>query len=153
MDAEFICSEIERNREEIIKLSLALWENPEGPYEEFKASAWTADLLEKHGFEVEREAGGIKTAVKACFGTGRPVIGFLGEYDALPGLSQTRAGSRTEIRPRLRSQPDLRRKCGRCHCPESADGAGSHTRNNRILRLSGGRGSHGKALYGACRSV
>ncbi|WP_333685388.1 amidohydrolase [Enterocloster lavalensis] len=93
MDAEFICSEIERNREEIIKLSLALWENPEGPYEEFKASAWTADLLEKHGFEVEREAGGIKTAVKACFGTGRPVIGFLGEYDALPGLSQTRSSA------------------------------------------------------------
>lgn len=90
MNDDFILSQIEANREEIIRLSLAIWENPEGPYREFKASEWTAQLLEKNGFQVEREAGGIRTAVKARYGTGHPVIGFLGEYDALPGLSQSR---------------------------------------------------------------
>lgn len=91
MNADFICSQIEKVRKEIIELSLKIWGNPEGPYEEYKASAWTAEILEKHGFEVEREAGGIKTAIKACFGCGHPVIGFLGEYDALPDLSQTKS--------------------------------------------------------------
>ena len=91
MNADFICSQIETHKEEIIRLSLDIWENPEGPYREFKASAWTAGLLERHGFQVELGAGGIKTAIKARCGKGHPVIVFLGEYDALPGLSQTKS--------------------------------------------------------------
>lgn len=93
MKADFICSQIEKYKDEIIDLSLKIWENPEGPYQEKKASAWTAEILSRHGFEVERGAGGICTAVKARFGQGSPVIGFLGEYDALPGLSQDKCTS------------------------------------------------------------
>lgn len=91
MDADFICSEIEKNKEELIELSLKIWENPEGPYHEYKASMWTAEVLAKHGFKVIKGAGGIPTAIKASFGDGHPVIGFLGEYDALPGLSQEKS--------------------------------------------------------------
>lgn len=81
-------AEIEKNKERLIQLSLDIWKNPEGPYEEYQASSQIAELLEEKGFSVEREAGGIKTAIKASYGKGKPIIGFLGEYDALPGLSQ-----------------------------------------------------------------
>lgn len=81
--------EVEKYRDEIIKLAMDIWANPESPYREYKASEWSAGLLEEHGFKVERRAGGIPTAVKASYGTGHPVVGFLGEYDALEGLSQT----------------------------------------------------------------
>ena len=90
MDGSFVCSRIEAYRQELISLSDRIWENPEGPYQEYKASAWAADVLKEHGFRVVLGAGGIPTAVKATFGSGKPVIGFLGEYDALPGLSQER---------------------------------------------------------------
>lgn len=81
-------SAIEKYRGELEELSLKIWGNPEGPYKEYKACEWTAALLEKHGFHVEIGAGGVPTAIKATYGEGHPVIGFLGEYDALPGLSQ-----------------------------------------------------------------
>jgi len=93
MKGNDICSRVEVYREEIISLSDRIWENPEGAYQEHNASAWIAQLLEEHGFAVEREAGGIPTAIRARFGSGRPVIGFLGEYDALPNLSQLRGCS------------------------------------------------------------
>lgn len=89
MNADYICAQIEKYKDEIVKLAKDIWNNPEGPYQEYKASAWSAKLLEKHGFEVERNAGGIRTAIKARYGKGYPVIGLLGEYDALQGLSQT----------------------------------------------------------------
>ena len=79
---------IEKQRKDLDKLSRDIWENPEGAYKEFKACKWSADILEKNGFEVEVGAAGVPTAIKASWGTGHPVIGFLGEYDALPGLSQ-----------------------------------------------------------------
>lgn len=79
---------IEKQRKDLDKLSLDIWENPEGAYKEFKACKWSTDILEKNGFEVEVGTAGVPTAIKASWGSGHPVIGFLGEYDALPGLSQ-----------------------------------------------------------------
>ncbi len=55
---------------------------------EFKSSKLLADELERHGFRVERGVAGMPTAFVAAWGSGKPVIGILGEYDALPGLSQ-----------------------------------------------------------------
>jgi amidohydrolase len=60
--------------------------NPEIAMQEEKSSAALADLMEEFGFEVERHAGGIPTAFVARRGSGSPVIGFLAEYDALPGV-------------------------------------------------------------------
>lgn len=69
-------------------LSMKIWENPEIAYTEYKACEWTAEFLKKEGFEIEVGYGGVPTAIKATWGSGKPVIGFLGEYDALPGMSQ-----------------------------------------------------------------
>lgn len=79
---------IDKYRNEIKELALKIWSNPEGAFKEFNACKWSAELLESHGFKVEIGTAGVPTAIKASFGEGSPVIGFLGEYDALPGLSQ-----------------------------------------------------------------
>ena len=79
---------IDEKKELLYDLAKKIWENPEIAYTEVKASKWTADFLEDQGFKVERKYTGIPTAIKATWGSGKPVIGFLGEYDALPGMSQ-----------------------------------------------------------------
>ncbi len=65
---------------------------PELLYEEHESARLHADALEAEGFRLERSLGGIATAVMGEAGEGAPLSQFLGEYDALPGLSQ-RAGS------------------------------------------------------------
>ncbi|MBF4695541.1 amidohydrolase [Fusibacter ferrireducens] len=79
---------IEEMKTPLYDLAKKIWENPETAYNEVKASQWTADFLEAQGFEVERKYVGLPTAIKATWGSGKPIIGFLGEYDALPGMSQ-----------------------------------------------------------------
>ena len=79
---------IEENRDKLWQLARNIWENPEGPNREYKACEWSADMLSAAGFTVEIGAGGLSTAIKAVYGAGSPVIAFLGEYDALRGLSQ-----------------------------------------------------------------
>jgi aminobenzoyl-glutamate utilization protein B len=65
-----------------------IWEWAEVGYQEKRSAALLADALESGGFRVERGVAGIPTAFVATIGSGKPVIGILGEYDALPGLSQ-----------------------------------------------------------------
>lgn len=69
-------------------MALQLWEWAEPGYQETKSSALLAGKLEKAGFEVTRGVADIPTAFVAEFGSGKPVIGILGEFDALPGLRQ-----------------------------------------------------------------
>ncbi len=66
----------------------AVWDNPETCFQEAKSSEILCRALEEAGFAVERDVAGIKTAFTGTFGHGHPVIGFLGEFDALSGLSQ-----------------------------------------------------------------
>lgn len=79
---------IEKNRKILEQLSRTIWQNPEGPFQEYVASQATAQVLKDAGFEVELGYAGLPTAIRATWGKGHPLIGFLGEYDALPGLSQ-----------------------------------------------------------------
>ena len=65
-----------------------LWENPETAFTEFQAAACLQDVLRKEGFRVEENLTGIQTAFSGTYGSGKPVIGILGEFDALSGLSQ-----------------------------------------------------------------
>jgi len=65
-----------------------LWDNPETAFTEFKSAAYLCDVLRKEGFEVKENLAGIKTAFSGTYGNGKPVIGILGEFDALSGLSQ-----------------------------------------------------------------
>jgi len=85
---------VESKQEKFAKISDAIWSYAELGLEEYKSSKLLADTLEEAGFKVERGVAGMPTAFVASWshGTGRPVIGFLAEYDALPMLSQ-KAGS------------------------------------------------------------
>lgn len=85
---DFIKETIEKKSDSFIQLSDEIWEYAETKFEESKSAEATAKVLEKEGFTVQREAGGIPTAIVGEAGSGGPVIGILGEYDALPNLSQ-----------------------------------------------------------------
>jgi aminobenzoyl-glutamate utilization protein B len=68
--------------------ALKIWDAAEPGYQEKTSAKLLADAAEQAGFRVKRGVAGIPTAVVAEFGSGKPVIGILGEYDALPELSQ-----------------------------------------------------------------
>ncbi len=79
---------IDAKHESYSAIAKQIWDFAEVGYKENKSSALLAELLEKEGFKVERGVAGIPTAFIATYGSGKPVIGILGEYDALPGVSQ-----------------------------------------------------------------
>jgi len=79
---------IEENKKRIIELSDTIWGYAELGLMEQKSSKLLADELERLGFKVVRGVAGMPTAFVAEWGRGHPVIGVMGEYDALPGLSQ-----------------------------------------------------------------
>ncbi len=70
------------------RVSDRIWEYAELGLQEFNSAKLLADTLEAAGFAVERGLAGMPTCFVATYGSGRPVIGLLGEYDALPMLSQ-----------------------------------------------------------------
>ena len=74
--------------QQFTSISDQIWEFAEPRYQEFHSSALQADFLEQEGFTVTRNLGDIATAFSASFGSGHPVIGLLGEYDALPCMNQ-----------------------------------------------------------------
>jgi aminobenzoyl-glutamate utilization protein B len=69
-------------------VSRQIWETPELGFRENKSSALLQQELRANGFEVQAGVAGMPTAFTASFGTGKPVIVIMGEFDALPGLSQ-----------------------------------------------------------------
>ena len=69
-------------------VSDGVWDCAELSLQEERSAALYCQVLEQEGFSVERGICGIPTAFSASFGTGRPFIGLLAEYDALSGLSQ-----------------------------------------------------------------
>ena len=69
-------------------ISDAVWDDPELSLKEFHAAALYKNALRELGFSVQENLCGIETAFSGSFGAGRPVIGILGEFDALSGLSQ-----------------------------------------------------------------
>lgn len=79
---------IDQHQQEISIQSNQIWHYAELPMLEYKSSRILANELEKMRFKVERGAAGMPTAFVATYGEGEPVIGFLAEYDSLPGLSQ-----------------------------------------------------------------
>lgn len=88
---------VEKHAPRFKEISRQIWENPELGWQEQRSAALLRAELEKHGFRV-RGFESMPTAFIAEWGEGRPVIGILGEYDALPGLSQEDVPER---RPRV----------------------------------------------------
>jgi aminobenzoyl-glutamate utilization protein B len=67
---------------------LQIWNYAELGYKEYKSSRLLQQVLRDNGFTVDSGVAEIPTAFVASYGSGKPVIGILAEYDALPGLSQ-----------------------------------------------------------------
>jgi aminobenzoyl-glutamate utilization protein B len=87
-DLEFINQAINSKENMILDISNKIWNYAELPYEETKSAALLCEVLGKEGFTVIEGVADMPTAFIASFGSGKPVIGFLGEYDALDILSQ-----------------------------------------------------------------
>ncbi|WP_422351293.1 amidohydrolase [Flagellimonas sp.] len=83
-----IVASVENHKENLIKLSDSIWEYAETAFNESKSAEVLASYAEKNGLKVTRGVADIPTAFTATYGSGRPVISVLGEFDALPGLSQ-----------------------------------------------------------------
>ena len=77
---------VDSKAQELRLLSNEIWENPELNFEEHNAHKVLTDFLDKEGFTVERSYTGIETAFKATFGSGRPNVCVICEYDALPEI-------------------------------------------------------------------
>lgn len=87
-EKEKLFQSIEDKKEQYIQAADHIWEYAETSFREYRSSKELSDILEKEGFIVERGIAGIPTAFRGTYGSGSPVIGILGEYDALAGLSQ-----------------------------------------------------------------
>ena len=79
---------INERYEEYSGIAQSIWEYAEVGFKEYKSSNLLKSLLKKEGFSIQDSVAGMPTAFIASFGTGKPVIALLGEYDALPGVSQ-----------------------------------------------------------------
>jgi len=84
----FIFNWIDEHSERIINISDSIWRLAELGLMEYKSSKVLSDELNEAGFQIEYGVAGLPTAFTASWGRGKPVIGVMGEYDALPGLSQ-----------------------------------------------------------------
>ncbi|NND32106.1 MAG: amidohydrolase [Saprospiraceae bacterium] len=85
---KFLSDQIQGGSDHYQKLAQQIWNFAEVGYQEVKSSQLLQDELSREGFEVESGVAGIPTAFIASYGTGKPVIAILGEFDALPGISQ-----------------------------------------------------------------
>ena len=88
MDKQGVIKYLEERASDFYALSDKIWGNAEIRFKEKESVKDYVSFLEKEGFSVTVGLAGLKTAFSATWGSGKPVIGFLGEYDALPGLSQ-----------------------------------------------------------------
>ena len=78
---------IDENKNEFIEVADKVWQYAELGLVETKSSKLIADNLKEHGYKVQHGVSGMPTAIVAKWGSSEPVIGFQGEYDALPGIS------------------------------------------------------------------
>lgn len=84
---EEIVDWIQNHKSELVSVSDKIWGYAELGLDEHKSAKLQMDYLKSQGFEVESGIGGMETAFVAWWGKGKPVIAFLGEYDALPMVS------------------------------------------------------------------
>ncbi|MEQ1799912.1 MAG: amidohydrolase [Lacibacter sp.] len=88
-------AEIQSHYEQYKGMALQIWDYAEVGYKEVKSSTLLQKTLTENGFTVETGVAGMPTAFVATYGSGKPVIAILAEFDALPGISQTNAPEKT----------------------------------------------------------
>ena len=82
---------LQQRAEQYWQAARQIWDWAEPGYQEVKSSGLLAEILSEEGFRVERGVAEMPTAFVASYGSGKPVIGILAEFDALPGLAQEAA--------------------------------------------------------------
>lgn len=98
MDKQQLIKWADEEDEMLRSLARDIWENPElGLLEERTATTLIETLEREGGFDIEKGIGGMPTAFVATYGSGDPKIGILGEFDALPGLSQKVEAERSPV--------------------------------------------------------
>ena len=132
---------IQEKAKQLCEMSDFLWDHPEIGYHEEQAAKLYCETLEKEGFEVSRELAGIKTAFSGRYGSGKPVLGILAEFDALPGLSQM-AGSTVK-------QPVEAGKPGH-GCGHNLLGIGSLAAALAVKRYLQESGTSGTVIFFGC---
>ena len=96
-DKKMIIDWIDANHQAFDDLALEIWKKPEIAFEEEFAAKLQMDFLKSRGFNIVQKADGPATAFMAEWGQGGPVIGLLGEYDALAGLSQVVSAAKEAV--------------------------------------------------------
>ena len=86
-----VLNSINSHKEKFSEVALEIWDYAELGYQENKSANLLAESLKQEGFKISKGLAGIPTAFIAEFNNGGPVIGILGEFDALPGLAQSSA--------------------------------------------------------------
>jgi aminobenzoyl-glutamate utilization protein B len=86
--ADIVLDHVAAHAERFGAVSRQIWETPELGFHESKSSALLQQELCANGFAVESAVAGMPTAFTVSHGSGKPVIVIMGEFDALPGLSQ-----------------------------------------------------------------
>lgn len=92
-----VIQSIDSHATEMTTISDKIWAAEETAFNEVESSKLLADYAEANGFTVERGVAEIPTAFVATYGSGSPVIGILGEFDALPGLSQNKVPTKSPL--------------------------------------------------------
>lgn len=113
---EIIIDYLNKNKERFTNISDKIWDNPEVRFELKESADLLVEALSNDGFHVERNLAEMEDAFVASFGSGSPVIGFLGEFDALTNLSQ--------VADSLDKKPLEEGACGH-GCGHNALGTGS----------------------------
>jgi aminobenzoyl-glutamate utilization protein B len=87
-DSDSVLARVAAHADRFGAISRQIWETPELGFHENKSSAVLQQELRSNGFQVVANVAGMPTGFTATFGSGKPVIALMGEFDALPGLSQ-----------------------------------------------------------------
>lgn len=136
-----VWANVDATRQVFFDMSDRIWETPELNYEEHRSAAEHESMLRQLGFRVETGIAGLPTAMVGEAGEGGPVIAILGEYDALPGLSQ-KAGV---------ASPDPVEEGGFGHgCGHNLLGAGSLQAALAVKQYLEAHGLPGRIRYYGC---
>ena len=153
-----VLQRLDGKAEQYGQLSRAIWEAAEVGYKETKSSALLRDELKAAGFRIDDGVAGMPTAFVATWGSGKPVIGIMGEFDALPGLSQEAV---PEQKARVSGAPG--HGCGHNLLGVASMAAALAVKAQlesrklpgtvRLLRHAGRRGRQRQGLHGARRPL
>lgn len=106
-DKQDVMAYLDQRSEGFSELAMSIWDYAELGYLEVQSSALLKKTLAEAGFAVESNIAGIPTAFVASYGQGKPVVGILAEFDALPGISQSAMPTRS-----IREEKQSGHACG-----------------------------------------